>query len=143
MRALISAVLVCCIVAFFLVAGCTFNLKNADGSLNKSFSTNPGTGTGTSDIGGIGGGTGGGKSGGTSPRPTFPFGSNSKTYRFQLNYHYADTTTYPRYDKLQTCGPCDAIKSEEQSDVKRVDLIMDGYLGGTSVLPGLQPLQRI
>ena len=49
MRALVSAVLVCCIVALFLVAGCTFNLKNADGSLNKSFSTNPGTGSGTSD----------------------------------------------------------------------------------------------
>ena len=45
MRALVSAVLVCSIVALLLIAGCTFNLKNADGSLNTSFSTNPGTGT--------------------------------------------------------------------------------------------------
>jgi hypothetical protein len=46
MRVLVLAVLVCCIVALFLVAGCTFNLKNADGSLNTSFSTNPRGGTG-------------------------------------------------------------------------------------------------
>jgi hypothetical protein len=63
MRALVSAVIVCSIVALLLIAGCTFNLKNADGSLNKSFSTNPGTGSGTVNSGGIGGGTGGGKSG--------------------------------------------------------------------------------
>jgi len=65
MRALVSIVIVCSIVALLLVAGCTFNLKNADGSLNKSFSTNPGTGSGTSNSGGIGGGTGGEKSGGS------------------------------------------------------------------------------
>jgi hypothetical protein len=62
MRVLVSAVLVCSIVALLLVAGCTFNLQTADGSWNKSFSTNPGTGTGTGNSGGIGGGTGGGKS---------------------------------------------------------------------------------
>jgi hypothetical protein len=47
MRALVSVVLVWSIIALLLIAGCTFNLKNADGSLNTSFSTNPGTGTGT------------------------------------------------------------------------------------------------
>lgn len=65
MRALVLVVLVCGIVALLLIAGCTFNLKNADGSLNKSFSTNPGTGSGTGNSGGIGGVPGGEKSGGS------------------------------------------------------------------------------
>jgi len=47
MRALVLLVLVCGIVALLLITGCTFNLKNADGSLNKSFSTNFSIGTGT------------------------------------------------------------------------------------------------
>jgi hypothetical protein len=58
MRAWVSAVLVCSIVALLLVAGCTYNVQKADGSWNKSFSTNPNAGGDTSNSGGIGGGSG-------------------------------------------------------------------------------------
>ncbi len=137
MRALVLAVLVCGIIALFLVAGCTFNLKNADGSLNKSFSTNPGTGSGTSNSGGIGGGTGAGKSGGNPvQKPSTP--STHKGYYLYLNYIYTDKTDYPRYENLQTCGPCDTIKSEKITDESHNELVMQGYveaIGGYTVTP--------
>jgi hypothetical protein len=83
MRALVLVVLVCGIVALLLIAGCTFNLKNADGSLNKSFSTNPGTGSGTGNSGGIGGVPGGEKSGGSGSstgNSLVPDANSMKTY---------------------------------------------------------------
>jgi hypothetical protein len=83
MRALVLVVLVCSIIALLLVAGCTFNLKNADGSLNKSFSTNSGTGSGTGNSGGISGGTGGEKSGGSGSNTgnsQVPDANSMKTY---------------------------------------------------------------
>ena len=143
MRALVLAVLVCCIVALFLVAGCTFNLKNADGSLNKSFSTNPGTGADTGNSAGIGGGTGAGKSSGNPVQK--PYASTKKSekgYQFYLNYIYTDKTDYPRYDNLQTCGPCDTIKSEKITDESHNELVMQGYveaIGGYTVTPSTDP----
>jgi len=102
LRVLVSVVLVCSIVALLLVAGCTFNLKNADGSLNKSFSTNPGTGSGTGNSGGIGGGTGAGKSGSPPAQATYTPGCRES--RFQLNYPYRDLTSYPQFNNPQACG---------------------------------------
>jgi hypothetical protein len=126
MRVLVSAVLVCGIVALLLIAGCTFNLQKADGSWNKSFSTNPGTGTSASNSGSIGGGTGGGKSGG-SPGAYTP---GSKYSRFQLNYYYRDLTTYPQFNNHQACGECDAVTSETKSDEHHDELVIDGLIGG-------------
>jgi hypothetical protein len=137
--ALVSVVLVCSIIALLLVAGCTFNLKNADGSLNKSFSTNPGTGSGTSNSGGIGGGTSGGKSSGNPVQK--PYASTTKSekgYQFYLSYIYRDKTEYPRYEKnVDPCGKCDravmnAVKSDEKTDESHIELIMQGPLGGSS-----------
>jgi hypothetical protein len=139
MRALVLAVLVCGIIALLLVAGCTFNLKNADGSLNKSFSTNPGTGADTGNSAGIGGGTGAGKSSGNSVQK--PSGSTTKSekgYQFYLSYIYRDKTIYPRYEKnVDPCGKCDkavmnAVKSDDKIDESHVELIMQGPLGGSS-----------
>ena len=64
-RLSVFIILVCSIIAFLVIAGCTYNIQNADGSFNKSFSTNPGTGSGTGSSGGTGGGISGGKSGGS------------------------------------------------------------------------------
>jgi hypothetical protein len=128
MRALVSVVLVCSIIALLFVAGCTFNLQKADGTWNKSFSTNPGTGTGSSNSGSIGGGTGGGKSGVSPAQGTYPQGS--KYSRFQLNYYYRDITKYPQFNNHQACGECDAVVSEAKSDEHHDELLIDGIIGG-------------
>lgn len=131
MRALVSAVLVGSIVALLLVAGCTYNIQKADGSWNKSFSTNPDTGSGNS--GGIGGGTGGSRSGTSAPAKI-----SEKGYQFYLNYIYRDKTEYPRYEKdVDPCGKCDnavmnSVQSDEKTDESHVELIMQGYLGSTT-----------
>jgi hypothetical protein len=128
-------------IALLLAAGCSYTLQKADGSWNLS--TNIGTGGGSSGGTGAGtgnsGGIGGSKSSGTSHPATHSSSSSSTVYQFQLKYYYSDVTRYPRYENHQGCGQCDSIISEEQSDVKRVDLIMDGYLGGTSYYPAFSP----
>jgi hypothetical protein len=120
MRAYTSAGLVCCIVAFLLVMGCTAIMFQ---SPNVSFNGNG------NQPNGLGGVPPGGGSGSSAQQPDAASSGAGAGYWIHLTYKFTDKTTYPDVDNFQTCGSCDSITTEAQSAENDVNVHIDGPLG--------------
>ena len=101
MRVLVSAIFACCIIALFIVAGCTDILSKQR-------------------VGGFG-----------DVPPVQETYTPGPSYSYlKLNYHYRDITNYPEFKNYQGCGECDAFVSEAKSDESHDELLITGIIGG-------------